>query len=104
MTSGTLQSHTIPNSLVVDVRSTASQTVSAPTALLAALLVVLLAGLITSSVMAPAAPTPRISFSTVANPTIAHVSFTARNVGRTDHLILDARTSILDQTISPPTR
>src|SRR3954471_4456332 len=58
----------------------------------AALLVVLLAGLITSSVMAPAAPTPRISFSTVANPTIAHVSFMARNVGRTDHLILDART------------
>jgi hypothetical protein len=58
----------------------------------AALLVVLLAGLITSSVMSPAAPTPRISFSTIAKPTIAHVSFTARNVGRTDHLILDART------------
>src|SRR5436190_1315509 len=50
-----------------------------------ALLVALLAGLITSSVTPPPAPTPRISFSTVVTPTIAHVSFTARNVGRSDH-------------------
>jgi hypothetical protein len=57
-----------------------------------ALLVVLLAGLITSSVTPPPAPTPRISFSTDVTPTVAHVSFTARNVGRNDHLIMDART------------
>jgi hypothetical protein len=59
---------------------------------LIALLVALLAGLITTSVTPPPAPTPRISFSTVVTPTIAHVSFTARNVGRSDHLIVDART------------
>jgi hypothetical protein len=57
-----------------------------------ALLVALLAGLITSSVMQPPAPTPRVSFSTNVTPTIAHVTFTARNAGRSDHLIMDART------------
>jgi len=57
-----------------------------------ALLVVTLAGLITSSVTPPPAPTPRVSFSANADPTIAHVSFTARNVGRSDHLVVDART------------
>jgi hypothetical protein len=59
---------------------------------LVALLVVLIAGLITTSVTPPPAPTPRISFSSGSRPTIAHVSFTARNVGRSDHLIVDART------------
>ncbi|MFL5737583.1 MAG: hypothetical protein ACJ76P_09620 [Actinomycetota bacterium] len=58
----------------------------------AALLVVLLAGLIASSATPPPAPTPRISFSTAGSPTIAHVAFTARNVGRSDHVIVDART------------
>ena len=65
---------------------------SAAALAVAALLVVLLAGLITSSATPPPAPTPRIAFSTDVTPTIAHVSFTARNVGRSDHLIMDART------------
>ncbi len=59
--------------------------------LVVALLFVLVAALVAASV-SPPIPSPRLAFETAGGSTVASVSFTARDIGRGDHLFLDART------------
>jgi hypothetical protein len=56
-----------------------------------ALLLVLLPALVVASA-SPPIPAPRIAFETTAGSTVARVSLTSTDVGRSDHLFMDART------------
>ena len=56
----------------------------------AALVVILLPGLIVASSYPPI-PAPRVSFAVNGDTTVAHIAFTAHDVGRRDHLVMDVR-------------